>query len=288
MAERGQYVVASGAWGPAEQAAMERCLALPGLALRPVEPVRPVRLSRTIEAEIIPRLLLAHRMVAEPDVARVTAGDVAQFAGLSLSDNRAAAMDYVEAMLARDLPIEAVFLDLLAPAARLLGDMWREDLCSFADVTVGLSRMQQILRVLAPSFEDEEQGSCPGRILVAPVPGEQHSFGASMLEAFFRRAGWEVAGGPLPSRELISAVRRDWFDVVGLSLGSDVLFEGLHGLVRSIRAASRNPSLAIMLGGRYFIDHPERAAEVDADSVATDAPDALRQAQAFVGMVVRC
>lgn len=47
-------------WGPAEQAALDRCLTVPGLAERRASRLAPIRLSRTIETEIIPRLLLAH------------------------------------------------------------------------------------------------------------------------------------------------------------------------------------------------------------------------------------
>ena len=46
------------------------------------------------------------------------------------------------------LPVERVLLDLLAPSARLMGEMWTADQVSFVDVTLGLSRIQQMLRQL--------------------------------------------------------------------------------------------------------------------------------------------
>ena len=53
------------------------------------------------------------------------------------------------------MPLELLFLRLLAPAARRLGELWEGDLCTFTDVTIGLSHLQQVLRELSPVFEEE-------------------------------------------------------------------------------------------------------------------------------------
>ena len=43
------------------------------------------------------------------------------------------------------IPLEALLLDLFAPVARRLGTMWEADQIDFVDVTIGTSRLQQIL-----------------------------------------------------------------------------------------------------------------------------------------------
>lgn len=199
-------------------------------------------------------------------------------------------MAQVDALRSAGHSLEAVFLDLLSPTARLLGDMWRDDLCSFTDVTIGLSRLQQVLRELSPPFESESGPQMRGRILLAATPGEQHSFGISMLETFFRRAGWDVCGGGTQSgAELLDCARDERLDAIGLSLSSDLLHGHLSALISALRKASQNPSVYVMVGGRYFIDHPDHAIAVGADAAASDAPDALRRADVCLGFqVARC
>ena len=278
-------------WGQAERAALDRCLSVPGLSERGRGLPPPVRLSRTIETEIIPRLMLAHRDAPEvqaPEAAEEpSAADVRDFTRTVLEGAPQAACDAVEAIRTRGCSLESIFLQLLAPTARLLGDMWRDDLCSFTDVTIGLSRLQQIARDLGTRFEMEGRPDRRGSILLAAAPGEQHSFGLSMLGSFFRRAGWEVYGSPGTERsELLRIAREEWLDAIGVSVSSDIFYSGACSCIAALKAASRNGSVFVMVGGRYFCDHPERAVEAGADAMAHDAPDALRQAHRCLGFAI--
>ena len=67
-----------------------------------------------------------------------------------LFQEASAACAYVESLLARRVTPSAVYLDLLTPAARQLGAMWDEDRCDFTQVTVGLMRLQQVMRADQP------------------------------------------------------------------------------------------------------------------------------------------
>lgn len=282
-------------WGTAERAALDRCLAVPLLTEPARNKLSETRLSRTIEAEIIPRLMLAHRGGAaagdESSSPKLTAEDVRHFTAMTLEQEAAALLAYVDEVVARGHSLDRVFLDLFSPTARLLGHMWRDDLLSFTDVTIGMSRLQQVVRQLSPGFEQQEEaGGRRGRILLAPAPGEQHSFGLSLLECFFRRAGWDVCGGSAQTRaELIRSAREEWLDVVGISLSADVSYRAIGSTISAVKKVSRNPSLFVMVGGRYFTDNPNHARQVGADAVGSDAPDALRQATSSLSIaLVRC
>ena len=164
--------------------------------------VRMSQLARTIEHEIVPRLMLAHRAAAEPlpiqaDTAfAVSFDDVKQFAKLVLSHDEDAAFAEIHSLHARDISIDRIFLDLLAPTARYLGELWDDDLCTFTDVTVGLGRLQRVLREFSPALGRSVEHPARGRrVLLLPGPGEQHTFGLVMVSEFFRRAGWDVTGG---------------------------------------------------------------------------------------------
>ena len=288
------YDDAGTSWGQAEADAMDRCLQAPGFANRGTRTPDSPRLTRIIETEIIPRLLLAHleqaSQVPSSGLPGLTPADIETFARIVIDPRRDGTMDHVEYVRAFGHSLQVVFLDLLAPTARLLGDMWSEDLCSFTDVTIGLSRLQQALRELGSAFENEVRPEIRGRILLAAAPGEQHSFGLAMLETFFRHAGWEVCGGTTyTASELLRLAREEWLDAIGLSLSSDVFYDQARDLLASLRNASRNSSTVVIVGGRYFTDNPDHATAIGADTMAHDAPDALRQADAQLKVrLARC
>lgn len=245
-------------------------------------------LIRTIEAEIIPRLLLAHKGAVEARGDIDERGEmpspehVLAFAGLVLTQDASAATRYVEAMVDQGFLLETLYLELLAPAARHLGNLWEQDLCDFVDVTVALGRVQHVIREFSPLFRDnaEPRQSQPRRILLTPAPGEQHSMGLMMVKEFFLRGGWEVVGGPgVPSQEVGAQVASEWFDCIGISVGGDCRLDGLATWIDSLRAASRNRAVSILLGGPHFVAHPELAAFFGADATASDARTAVREAE---------
>jgi methanogenic corrinoid protein MtbC1 len=242
-------------------------------------------LTRTIETEIIPRLMVAHRDAGNAathrkrEVYRPDSEDVFSFVKLLLAHDVAVAAAYIETVCRQGATLESIFLDLLAPSAKFLGQLWEEDLCDFTDVTIALSRMQQLLRELAPTFEADGEPitAGPGRsALLVAAPGDQHTFGVFVVQEFFRRAGWRVQGGSLGSTdELLNLVASEPFDVVGLSVSNEVTAEDFATTVRSVRAAAMSHMVHIMVGGRFFLEHPECVAQVGADATAQDGRRAV-------------
>jgi len=250
----------------------------------------PHALQRLIEGEIIPRLLLAHRalpsgtphltLVAAP----VTEGTAESFAVAALNNEAYALVVEIDAQLARGVSIDAIFLDILAPAARHLGELWDADACDFVDVTMALWRLQEIVHELGarnPGAAERRGGE--RRALFAPMPGEQHGFGSLMVEEFFRRAGWTTASEPgVSEAELIGLVGKRWFELVGLTLATDEHLGDLPRIISALRTHSRNPNIGIMVGGKVFVDHPEWAIECGADATAADGRQAVIIAETLV------
>ena len=245
-------------------------------------------LIRTIESEIIPRLLLAHKGAVEARGDTDERGEipsaehVLEFAGLVLTQDASSASRYIEAMVDQGYLLETLYLELLAPAARHLGELWEQDLCDFVDVTMALGRVQHVIREFSPVFRDNADApkERTRRILLTPAPGEQHSMGLMMVKEFFLRGGWEVVGGPgVPAEEVAVQLASEWFDCVGISVGGDCRLDGLAAWINSIRAAAKNRAITIMLGGPHFVARPELAALFGADATAADARTAVRQAE---------
>ena len=252
---------------------------------------RMARLIDTIETQIIPRLMLAHGDEAAAGAAgtapRPGADEVRELVRLALARDAAAAGDYVAALSERGTPVAQLYLELLAPAARHLGDLWVSDQCSFAEVTLGLCRLHQVLRDLSPAFRERTRHYANGhRALLLPAPGEQHMFGVVMVAEFFRRAGWDVRSGPAETPQALARIVRDeWFAVVGLSVSGDRMLPGLPGEITRVRETSCNRDVRVLVGGRVFTEHPGLAAEVGADATARDAREATLQAESLLAMM---
>jgi methanogenic corrinoid protein MtbC1 len=250
---------------------------------------RRARLLRTVEGDIIPRLLLAGRAarqeagVPEAHAAPAVAeDDISELVRLLLEHDTSVALAFVEAIRKRGPGIDSICLELLTPAARRLGELWDQDLCTFMQVTVGLSRLHGVLRELNPAFrspgatDSRDRGR---RALLMPTPGEQHTFGLLMVGEFLRRAGWEVwTDFPGTQAELATVVAGHWFAVAGFSLGSEARLDTLSASIQALRRASRNRSIGVMVGGPIFLAHPEYVNRVGADTAAADARDAAVRA----------
>jgi methanogenic corrinoid protein MtbC1 len=252
-------------------------------------------LQRTIETEIVPRLMLAHRMPAEapPQPApstQSTSAEVERFTMLVITEDTEACEAFVRALRERGAGLEDIYLDLLAPAARRLGVLWEDDQCDFAQVTLGLWRLQNLVFDLSPLLPAPwtERPDGPRRAMLAAAPGSQHTLGLLMVSEFFRRAGWDVWTEPMAgAQDLVAAARDAWFDVIGLSIGGAAQVDSLASTVKSLRRASQNPSVGVMVGGPILLLQPELLVTVGADFTAPDARVAVEAAESFVAALGR-
>jgi len=180
--------------------------------------------------------------------------------------------------------MEAIYLDLLGPTARRLGDFWSDDQVSFADVTIALGKLQQVVRELSLHGPVDEGAASNGRAaLFAPAPGEQHTFGIVIIEEMFRRSGWrtwtELSG---EVAEITGAVHAHRFDIFGMTASSDDRLDQIAPMIMSIRRASRNRDISVIVGGLLFLERPELVAKIGADAMASDASEAVLTAEVAV------
>lgn len=247
--------------------------------------LRQSKLAQIVSDDIIPRLLRLHERTAAPSPAVIlkalvpSSEDVSGLADLILGTDLKAAIAYVLVLRDRGLSMDTLFLELLEPTARLLGEMWDRDECDFIDVTLGVGRLQQLLAVFNETHDipdlDEKR-----HVLLAMTPGDQHFFGLRMVEKFLLAAGWRVEtviGGTC--QEICTAAESQWFALAGLTAGSERHLDSLHSTITEVRRVSRNPEIGIMVGGPMFTANPSLAQEVGADATASNATTAVLAAQ---------
>lgn len=240
-------------------------------------------LLAVIEKQIIPRLLNVQQFFpakAQVLIDQTPASAQPEFQAFTqhcLSGDGLKANHVVNALMARGLAHDRIFLELITPAARHLGVMWDQDLCDFTQVTCGLALMHQMIYRLGyespagPSIEGESE-----RIMLACAPGSQHFLGLTIVADFFRQAGSEVVLEISSSEsELLRAVANEWFDVVGISVALEAQLQALPSLIGHLRESSGNPKVRVVLGGPIFMIRTFDPHELGADAIFTDAREAV-------------
>ena len=245
-------------------------------------------LLRTIEGDVIPRLVLAHRGKAtgstcDRSVAvRPGVSEISHLTDLVIAGQLAEATSYLQGLCYLGMPTDVIYLELLAPVARELGLMWERDQVDFVAVTLGLRRLQQLAHQISENAASGETVAAKSghRALFVTLPGEQHVFGTQIVGDMLRRVGWDIWDAPgATEKDIIDLIKNEWFAVVGVSIGAPEQMEPLAQIIRQIRRQSLNRAVRIMVGGHPFAGHPERVAMVGADATATDGRDAVLQAE---------
>ncbi len=249
------------------------------------EGVTPARLFSDWDLRFVEREAReASPTAAAPVEAPVPERAPVLLARLALAGDEAAITEFARARGALGEDAQSLCRNLFEPAASQLGDWWCEDACSSFDITLALGVLQRLVRRFESSRPRPLRIAIEGRrVLVSPPPKEPHMLGAALVGELFDRAGWRVqAEFPHDDPELMGLVGAHWFDALALTL-SDVFTrrERLTALVQTIkdvRAASRNPNMAIIVGGRAFRTSPDEPAEtVGADVHYSSAGDAVKE-----------
>jgi MerR family transcriptional regulator, light-induced transcriptional regulator len=249
-------------------------------------------LSDAIRNIVLPRLVAARRA---KDQSLAACGRVVTQEDVNALLSHVATADHnlAEAMLdtlrLRGVSRQDILLDLFQPAAQRLGDQWLDDQCTFADVTLATGRLQRLMRSDAMPKMNHSPCRPGGRILIATMPGDQHSFGASVVEDIFRDAGWETLHwtGKDPAL-LAAAAASSRYDVIGLSVSEPHLLDGLQVLAGTLRRASVNAAAKVIAGGQAFTgggafsSAPTLASSYGLDAVIADARTAVGRVTALL------
>ncbi len=253
-------------------------------------------LTEAITTEIIPRLLQARRAELRARVRpehglawQPEDGEVDRFAALVLDRDESLAVAYLRELAERGVRLEALYELLLGASARHLGRMWEDDNVNFTAVTIGVFRLQEIMRSMSAAFV----GTAPtraqeARILLVPAVGGQHSFGLAMVAEHFLRAGWEVCCERAHSdADMAALVEGSWFDIIGFSVGATDQLDSLAKTIKAVRKASRNLRLGVMVGGPVFTACPDSVSACGADATAGCASTAITQAEHLMMSLAR-
>jgi MerR family transcriptional regulator, light-induced transcriptional regulator len=268
-------------------------------------------LSRVVQRDIVPNLIVANRVIGDDALHQyatahaawhdggfnaergerdmnfvsnhVRMADVARFVRLLRGTGVDAAPALVEVLLSRGIRRSELYLELLGPAARMIGDMWLDDECSFADVTMVVGRLHNILNSLRGEQVVPSAVCNAPSVLLSVAPGEQHSFGIAIVDAVFQDAGWATTlSHTNDAEQLLEQVCSRSFDAVGVSLSNEGLADVLRATIMRMRAGAANRDMVVLVGGPAFADMPSLAAQVGADALVGTGLDAAVEARSLL------
>lgn len=178
-----------------------------------------------------------------------------------------------------------VLADVYVPAlARKMGDMWCADTMGFAEVTIGVARLQSMLRDLGPEWRADRQGGAGAPlILLVTLRDAQHTLGAIILAGQLRRAGFSVRLAlDATMGQLSDLADRLKFDAVFISASQSESLEKLRRMVDFLRKVSPDiPPVAV--GGGVVDVNDDVARVVGADIATSNIDEAIR----FCGLTLK-
>lgn len=252
-------------------------------------------IRNVLNSYCVPNLLKSHRK-SGVDIVRPVENDqwidrnwledVSRFCRPLALGDFAAAQHMVEEKLSQNISIKLIYKDYFPAAARLLGDMWLSDDCSFAEVTIGSSLIHQLVVHNAARLERAFSNDATiGSILIAPLSKETHILGVSLMETVYSAANWHAeAILSSNSSSILNAVKNQRFDVIAISLSDRKRTEECKLLLTKIRDASLNNDIIIAVGGHVFDQNPQIVQEVGADVQVTNIVDSLDQMKQYVAV----
>lgn len=171
----------------------------------------------------------------------------------------------------------AALADIYIPeAARRMGDAWQNDQMSWLDVSVGVGRMQSLLREIGMAWVADQAGDTGhGTVLLIVPDREQHTLGPMVAMGQLRRFGVSVCLRIAPSHnELRSIMAARQFDGVLISIATKDKLESVAKTVQFIKSVAGTP-MPIVVGGAVTPNVEDLAACTGADLASNDICAAL-------------
>lgn len=229
-----------------------------------VESLASRALSVLASKRVTAASLLSERFLDELREAAIT---------IEIGRRKAVVHDMLEAGIRRE-----DIADFYIPeAARRLGAAWCDDEVGFADVTIGVSRLQGLLREIGNDWYDDPAlpADAPSLLLIV-LADEFHTLGSMVLAGQLARMGISVKliTGKGES-DVLGSVAAGHFDAIFVSVSQGKSLAALRKLVEKLRAASVRPT-PVVIGGSLVNRVKDARAETGADHATTDPREALR------------
>lgn len=241
------------------------------------ERVRAAGADAMLEASFHPIAAQAIAMVASRFARRGPLDPVAlkHLEAAAFHADRGRRLGVIDAMRTAGIADEEIVDHYIPDVARTIGQRWLEDEMTFADVTIGSSRLQALVRDVAAAWDfGADDGAAPS-VLVVVREGEDHSLGASIAATQLRRLGAAVRVSLCRSdREVATELRCGAYDMVALSASPSEKVKDLKDFVARLREAG-GEGLKTAIGGSILSSDVNLEEALSIDVATADPAEAL-------------
>jgi excisionase family DNA binding protein len=195
-----------------------------------------------------------------------------------LAGDARGAWGVLESALAAGTELEAIYLEVLAPAMASIGDRWERGELDVSVEHRATGIAMRLMGRLGPRFV--RRGRTRGMVVLAAPAGERHALPVAILADLVRLRGWEVSdlGCDLPGSSLLHAVlTTPDVSAIGLSVTMDAALQPAAEAFALLRSSTSD--VVLVVGGGAVVDE-EHARALGADALA-------RTAEEFVAAVER-
>ncbi len=183
--------------------------------------------------------------------------------------------------------INYIVLDLIPNIARRLGKQWEDDTLSFAEVSIGVNRLERVIHKLDYLFQVtqlEKRGN--QSILITVFPESQHSLGTLILSNYFIHSGWRVYRPENTSMKSISQeIESHSHDAIAISVSCDEQLALLPNTISALREKSKNANIKVLIGGPLYNKAPEKFAHIDADIKAFTPEESVERLELVLSQI---
>lgn len=223
------------------------------------------------ELSALARTVVARLVARGTRIARTVNADLVLAMTRAVGSADPALFEALRPEIRRSRISDADLVDSYFPAvARRLGLDWAEDRSGWAEVSIGMARLQALVHKIGLDWDGSTGPDC-GTVLVVLPEGEQHSFGVQVLSSQLRRQGVsvhiQIATQPADLRRL---VQDRTYDCALVSVGCEAKLELCRKIVKSLKDGSKG-RLWVAVGGAVLerVDGVELLTGAD---IATNDP----------------
>jgi len=175
--------------------------------------------------------------------------------------------------------IDYIVLELIPAIARKLGKQWEDDSLSFADVSIGVNKLERVIYKLDYLFQanqlDRQQNKA---IFITGFPGSQHSLGSLIFANFLIFSGWQVhRPNQVNLDSIIHGVSSKALQAIAISVSTSEQLEQLPSLIDLLRQKSQNPKIIVLIGGPLYNKMPDAFDHIQAEVKAFSPEESVEK-----------
>lgn len=213
--------------------------------------------------------------------------EINQITQLLLSADQDAFEQAITFLKSHGASINYIILELIPTIAKELGRQWEEDTLSFAEVSIGVNKLERVIHKLDYLFQATQLERRGGRsILISVFPGSQHSLGTLILSNCFIHSGWNVYR---PENTSLNAISKEIecksHDAIAISISCDDQLQQLPNIINTLRGKSKNPKIMVLIGGPLYNKAPAKFVDIKADVMAFTPEESIQQLEQIISQL---